>query len=306
MSVKFSSQIRLKSIHLFLFAIPVVVLISIFLAWISNSYASTAGWFAFAIIISVGFFVFAASWRIIQAEHPIPVIQLIAVGAVLLRITVGVLFYLALPGYGHGTLYENSGYIYADAAKRDLASYELAASDLPLLDAFGFDNKSDQYGGLLFISAVIYRNLAGEIHYPLLIAIFLAFISSAAVFFIWGFVKNRWGDSAALLACGLFAIYPEAVIIAGSQMRESLMIAFTAVAFYGLVRAKDNWKSWNLLLLAVPVFFSLPLSPLYTLLLVSALAITAIPLYFPKNSDSKYKTAWIFIPLVVLLLITDL
>ena len=58
------------------------------------------------------------------------------IAAVLLRLVVGALLYIALPVYGHDSPLETRGYVMADAGKRDQAAYELAVSETPLLTAF--------------------------------------------------------------------------------------------------------------------------------------------------------------------------
>ena len=59
----------------------------------------------------------------------------------------------------------------ADAYERDQAAWDLGHSGKPLLKAFeGNYRKADQYGGLLFLSAVVYRFLGGTPSIPSLYA----------------------------------------------------------------------------------------------------------------------------------------
>ena len=60
----------------------------------------------------------------------------------------------------------------------------------------------------------------------------MAAISALAVPFTWGFAR-RIDDEVAKWAAWGMALYPEAILLGSSQMREALMMTFAAVAFYG-------------------------------------------------------------------------
>ncbi|MCI0518885.1 MAG: hypothetical protein L0Z70_01340, partial [Chloroflexi bacterium] len=89
--------------------------------------------------------------------------------------------------------------------------------------------------------------------------------------------RRAWGQPAANLAAWILALYPEAVLLGSSQMREAYIVTFTAAAFYGLLLARQrrSWHgpAWTLGALLLTLPFSPPLGGLLAALLaVIALA----------------------------------
>ncbi len=164
----------------------------------------------------------------------------------------------------------------SDACKRDTAAWELAQSDKPLVAAFHDYRLADQYGGLLFLSAGIYRYLGGAAHQPMMILVVTAAFSAFTVLFAWAFTRRLWGDEAARAAAWILALYPEAVLLGSSQMREAFTMTLAAGAFYGLVLVwhERTWKGGLWLLGAL--LLSIPLSPTFTALLTVTLAVLAV------------------------------
>ena len=106
-----------------------------------------------------------AGWRC-AAKRSRDHLALLLVGAALLRLALGVLWYTSLPSAGYASPAELRGYVMADAYDRDRGAFELARSEKPLWRAFqGSYHRADQYGGLLFFSAWLYR-YAGRRHPP--------------------------------------------------------------------------------------------------------------------------------------------
>jgi hypothetical protein len=259
------------------------LLAALIFSFISTRFSNTAGWISFFIVTFFMACLSALCWRLLNKENPPRRLGTVLIAAVLLRMAVGAFLYIALPIYGHASPLETSGYVMADAGKRDQAAYQLAETEKPLYTAFITRRGIDQYGGMLFISAFVYR-YAGEIdptslaHYPLLIVIITAFISSLAVLFIWAFTNRLWGMSTGMLAASILMVYPEAVLLGSSQMREGFTITLTVIALYGLVRffQERTWVGAAWMLLALTL--SLPLSPPYAALLLVTLFIAAVPL----------------------------
>ncbi len=127
-----------------------------------------------------------------------------------------------------------------DAYNRDQEAWDLASSDTPLWSAFRGEYTSDQYGGLLALSAAVYRYLSPQTHRPLLVLTLAATASALGVFFLWRAARDWFGDGVALAAGWIFAVYPEAVLLGSSQMREPFILGGIAMAFYGMARIQSG------------------------------------------------------------------
>jgi len=259
-----------------LLAVVALAAIALLLAGVSSGFQGVEGWLSFLAALLVGAGLLWGGWRALRGEAP-RWLAWLTLGAALLRLGAGVLWYTALPVAGYGSPAERQGYIMADAYERDRSAWDLARSDKPLWKAFaGGYRKADQYGGLLFLSALIYRYLGGESHQPLLMVIFTAAFSALAIPFTWAFTRRAWGDHAARLAAWGLALYPEAVLLGSSQMREAFMITLTSVAFYGLLLfwQEHSWR--GALWLSGALGLMLPFSPPGTALALVALVIQAM------------------------------
>ena len=101
--------------------------------------------------------------------------------AFLLRLAVGIGLNKGLPVYGYGEEAQYHGYVFRDAHERDIAAWNLAKSDEPIWTSFREEVKVDQYGGLLSLSAGVYRYLSPDAHRPYLILILGIFMNALAV-----------------------------------------------------------------------------------------------------------------------------
>ncbi|MCX6067010.1 MAG: glycosyltransferase family 39 protein [Chloroflexi bacterium] len=188
-------------------------------------------------------------------------IYLITFLAFILRFGLGVTAFVALPQLGYESKPQQAGYLFFDAYRRDSQAWDLAVSGKPLARAFDQKFASDQYGGLLWISAFTYRYLSAGTHLPLLLVFLAALIGSLGVIFVYLSAKRLMDEKSAFLASLIFAFFPEAILQGASQMREPFLMTFVAMAFYGLVewqatRAK-NPLIWTVLAL-VGMFFISP------------------------------------------------
>ncbi len=247
------------------------------LAWISNQYAGLQGWVSFLGFLVLGGLLLWCGWRVLRAESPPTWLAGLIIGAALLRLAAGAVWVVVLPVAGHQSETERLGYVMADAYERDRAAWDLARSEKPLSRAFeGGYHKADQYGGLLYLSAALYRFLGGPVHQPLQMVVLTATFSALAVGFTWAFARRAWGEQVAHMAAWGLAVYPEAVLLGSSQMREAFTLTFAAIAFYGLVsfhqRRTPGGLAWMLGALAL----SFPFSPPLATLLLGALAVTAL------------------------------
>ena len=73
------------------------------------------------------------------------------IGAAVVRLLAGVIWYTGLPNWGYGSPVEQAGYIMADAHLRDISAWELSQTTEPLWEAFSGQRNVDQYGGMLFL-----------------------------------------------------------------------------------------------------------------------------------------------------------
>lgn len=264
-----------------------IFLLAFILAWISLSVFSLTAWLSFVIVAAISALVLWISFRILKQENPSRWILLLTLGAIIFRLTLGVIWFVALPSGGYDTDVQQAGYVMEDAYNRDVAAWDLAKSNLQLTVAFQRFSPSDQYGGLLFLSAAIYRYLPAENHFPLLIVLLAATISGLAVIFTWAFARRVWGDRVGVLAAWLLALYPEAALLGSSQMREAFTVLLVPLALYGLLKFREETGARNAILLAAPILISLPITWAFTPSLIFLLTLAYLAL-----DDWKLLKSW--------------
>lgn len=257
-----------------------LILLACVLAWVSSGFKSLQSWGTFLGALVLGAALLGAAWLALRAERLPRWLFWLVAGAAVLRLAAGVAWLTLLPVHGYHSPAEQRGYVMADAYARDQAAWELAHSDKPLERAFqGNYRKTDQYGGLLYLSAAVYRYIgdhSGNPHQPLLMVVVTASFSALAVLFAAAVARRAWGETAALLVAWGLAIYPEAVLLGSSQMREAFVITLAAAAFYGLLRYAQEHSAWGLVWVGGALALSLLFSPPYTALMLAALALTAL------------------------------
>lgn len=276
--------------------------LSLGLAWVSSGFQGVNGWLSYAALLAALAGVAWGTWRALAIELlPARLGWLLAIAAIL-RLAAGAFFFSALPVFGYNSPPEQAGYVMADAYERDQTAWELARSEKPLLRVFGGGyRKADQYGGMLFLSAGVYRFLGGSDHQPLLMASVAAVVSSLAVLFLWAFARRAWGEAAAWLAAGGLAVYPEAVLLGGSQMREAFTITLAAAAFYGLLRYLQDGRLTGLIWMGAGLAACLPFSPPIAGLLLAAVLIVGLVAGRGVLRQRLAGSRWL--PLVIVLLV---
>jgi hypothetical protein len=157
--------------------------------------------------------------------------------AFILRIGGGVATYMWLPLYGYSDADDQAGYVFTDAHRRDDQAWELASSERPILEAFSSKYSSDQYGGLLALSALVYRYLSPDAQRPLMLILLSALVAALGVPFLWRAVKQAFGERVAWASTWIFALYPDSVLLGGSAMREPYLLTCSAFALWGFVDA---------------------------------------------------------------------
>ena len=200
------------------------------------------GWLAYSVLLGLGTASLALAWRMIAPNRPAAAA---ALTALLVRLLVGVALTLLLPVIGYNNNIEHqAGYVFTDAYNRDNQAWELAASDQPLRTAFSGEYVSDQYGGLLGLSAFIYRVFSPDAHRPMLLLVINASAAAWGVLLLWKAGREWFGERAAGFTVWAFAIYPESILLASSQMREALIIPAVALTLYGLTRFQARSRGW--------------------------------------------------------------
>jgi hypothetical protein len=265
---------------IWLAAVLTLLAVSLMLAWISTKFRGFYGWPSFLVmgLFSIG--LLAGGWWLIRKERPPRWLAILTVGVACLHLAAGVFWLATLPRLGHNTNAEREGYVMGDAFARDKVAWGLANSSKPLWSAFQGNRKVDQYGGLLFISAAIYRYLGGAYHQPLLVLLLVAAFSALAVPFTWAFTRLAWGQTEAWLAAWIVALYPEAILLGSSQMREAFTMTLAIAALYGLLRYERD-RSWSgLACILGPLLLCLPFSPPIAALLFGVLALMALAMRF--------------------------
>lgn len=189
--------------------------------------------------------------------------------AFLLRLGLGLFAHFGLPQVGYGSETEQAGYLFFDAYNRDSQARQLARSSLPLTQAFDEKFSADQYGGLLWVSAFVYR-YGNES--PLMMVILAALAGALGGWFVFQAVHPLLGARTAWLAALIFLFHPDSILLGASQMREPFLMTLVAMAFYGMTQVSpaQNGYGWGWIVLAL--MGMLLLSPGIALVTILALA----------------------------------
>jgi len=216
-----------------------------------------------------------------------------------LRLIIGILLFVLLPAFGYDEPYNNNGYLYLDAYRRDTDAWQLATSDTPITAAFQAEFSTDQYGGLLSLSALIYRLFSPDGHRPLLVLILTSFFSAFGIPFFWDAVRHRWNEKIANTSVWILALYPESIILGASQMREPILIGLSAIAFWGVT----VWKKSKKLSLAAILISLMAMVFISSKAAVAILAAIAVWFWIDNIYDRANKRvlilSWIAIVLLV-------
>ena len=223
--------------------------------------AGLQGWWSYVLLLLFGCGVIYSLGCIFHVDKRVMVIAFTAFG---LRLLVGVALSLLLPVYGYqdeNAEVTKAGYVFYDAYIRDGQAWKLAYSPAALGEAFTGQFSGDQYGGLLALSAALYRYLSPDAQRPWLVLILGATFAGLGVLFLWKASRSWFGDKVANLAAWIFALYPESVLLGSSQMREPFVFTGVAIAFYALteMRKKHGWIAGLIMAAAILFWFQPPL-----------------------------------------------
>ena len=245
-----------------------VLIVAAVLAFMDKSGHLLQSWIAYTILLGIGAVSIYGVWKAVKASQKVTTV---ALTSFFLRLGIGVALTLLLPIFGYQNNEEHqAGYVYTDAYIRDNQAWSLAVSGDPLTQAFSGQFTGDQYGGMLALSAFIYRFLSPDAHRPFLILILGATLSALGALCLWKTLRSWFGDQTALLAVWLFTVYPESVLLGSSQMREAIVIPMTAISFYGLSEIQARNKlGWFWIILSL--IFLVPIQPLVSFISIAVL-----------------------------------
>ncbi|KAF0111141.1 MAG: hypothetical protein FD147_1079 [Chloroflexi bacterium] len=216
------------------------------------------GWLGAGIVSVLSVLGLLRAWRFIEGGKALAVLMTVAF---LARIVLGIFLFLALPVLGFNNPVQNSGYVFSDAYERDQAAFQMASSSESWIGFLQQSRSSDQYGGLLMLSAVMYQVFSPDIHRPLVVVMFSAFIMTMGLPFLFGAVKKRWGIETAFFAGWVYALYPDGLLLGSSQMREPFLIGLACIAFWASLFWKEKPVYAGLVsfsTLAIASLFSIP------------------------------------------------
>jgi len=217
------------------------------------------GWLAYSLLLGIGVGSLAYAWRMLTPDR---LAASAAITAFILRLAIGAALTLLLPVVGYANNAEHqAGYVFTDAYNRDHQAWELATSAEPLSAAFSGEYESDQYGGLLGLSAFLYRFISPDAHRSMLPLTLNASAAAWGVLLLWKATRGWFGVQTAAFAAWAFAIYPESVLLSSSQMREALIIPAVAITLYGYAQLQTRQRRWWLWL-TISALILFPIQPL--------------------------------------------
>jgi hypothetical protein len=237
----------MKSLRDLLWILPCSLVFGLVLSLLSPG-TWWIGWLAYAVLLALGLWALAVLWRSVEANTEQDrslqrTLGLMLLLAVVLRMGLGMAFSAILPSQGNPTEVQKAGYIFPDAYNRDVQSWELASSSYPLWRAFDKSYSTDQYGGLLFVSSLLYRTLSPDAHRPWLIILVASLTAAIGVALTWKASHKVWGKFMGLGVGWIMVLYPESILLGSSQMREPFLITFIAMAFWGVASWAENHRS---------------------------------------------------------------
>lgn len=259
------------------------------------------GWLSYVVVCGLCALAAWVAWRSIAAFDPPKWLAWALLVAFAVRVGLAVVFTHLLPAYGSGRDHQLAGYFFPDAYDRDRIAWEFGRSDRALWDLSPRETRVDQYGGMLVWSALHYRLLSPDAHRPLLIGVQAATASSLAVVFTWGFVSLAFGGPAAALAAWLMGLYPEAVLLGASQMREAFTVTALAIVLFGYARGRSQGWRQGLVPIVLGSLLAAVVSPPLAAL---GIALVAGALIWERGAVGRLpKWVWIVLPLAIVALL---
>lgn len=270
-------------------------LVAIPVAWLNPGTQPGRAFIISFLLAGFSWWIISRTFRWLEVNSTARLTAVLAFG---LRLLIGIILFATLPIYGYDEAPPNNGYLYLDAYKRDTDAWALASSGQSLADAFSNEFATDQYGGLLSLSAGIYRLLSPDAHRPLLVLILTSFFAALGLPFFWKSVHDRWGGKAANSSAWIYALYPESIILGASQMREPILIGLSAVAFWAVLKWREDRK-----LSIIFLFISALLMAFVSVKAAAAIALVLSLLFWTENLLPEMGKTWRLISFVVFALV---
>ena len=218
------------------------------------------GWFAYALLGLAAGAGTGWVWRRVVGDERARGLLAAVLVALALRLATALVLGVLLPEHGNDVTHHNQATFFPDAFVRDQSAYSIGRTDTSLLDSFD-GAKGDQYGTLLFLTAVVYRLFGPEVDRTVLPAAAAAAFSSLAVVLTWGFVARAFDRRAAGISAWVVALYPEAILLGSQAMREPFVMAGLAAALYGYGIVREGGTRSGLGWVAAGCLLSLAISP---------------------------------------------
>jgi hypothetical protein len=248
----------------FIYIIPVSIGLGYFLATLQFG-SLVKGTFAFGLLI---FLALLALLPAVRWSGGGKILGWMVALTFTLRIAVGVATYFALPIDGYDSPDDRTGFVFTDAHNRDTQAWKLADIDENIWEAFNKKYHTDQYGGLLAFSAIVYRYLSIDFHRPLLLVLISALIAALGLPFLWKAVAQLWGEKTARISCWIFILYPESILLGSAVMREPYLMTFSALALWGFVDWRENHNKTASMWLGLAFAGMLLVSPVVALITI--------------------------------------
>ena len=257
------------------------------------------GLLAYSLITFIGLVILYAINRSAGVSRVMGIILLLTI---FFRVGLGMAFSYILPPNSNGNEALSAGYIFRDSYTRDTQAWKLASSSESLWSAFDKSTSSDQYGGMLFISAALYRFLSPESHRPWLVILVGALTSAMGVIIAWKAVRKIWGEPLAWGTAWIMALFPESILLGSAQMREPFLITFVVMVFWGVVCWSEN-RLVSAAWLAGGIAGMLLFSPGIA---IAAIIITALWVWIREKGSVVVRWWWIVAVAAVTILATFL
>jgi len=254
-------------------------------------------WSGTTLLLTLSIFILLSVWRIFGRGRQLAWLVVIAF---CLRLIAGFGLTLALPALGWDEPAQNSGYLFFDAYQRDNQAWELAESKDSILNQTREELYTDQYGGMLTISAILYRFLSPDVHRPYLVLLLGAFVFALGVPFFYRAIGDRWDRRLAGLASWLLVLYPDGILYTSSQMREPFILGLSMIAFWAVMRLPSKRPKVLILLLT-----SLVLLTVISSRIAAVVTFFLLMLFLLENmarfSMRARRITWAILPFLMLL-----
>jgi len=254
-------------------------------------------WAASLLFFLVGLAMYVV-WRRAGADHALGWMMLTAF---FVRLILGVFLSWGLPQFGYDEPPQRAGFVFFDAFRREGQAWTLAQSDESLFRAFSDEFGTDQYGGMLTLSAAIYRSLSRDAFRPGLVLIVVAGAFSLSIPFLVSFLRRLFDRRIALYAGWIMVLFPEGILLGASQMREAFFILLISMLLWSAGKWLAKEKQYVVYLIG---FFSLSGLIVFSFrVTISALGFILIWIWFDWTAN-KTQQIWRVMRWIVLAILT--